>query len=439
MNWPLKPLGNFLSESRIISTNPSVERRIRVRLNAEGVEKRPVVVERKGVTRYFLRHSGQFIYGKQNLHKGAFGVIPKELDGFESSSDLPAFDVSEDMRPKWIEYFFKQGNCYKTLVAIAKGAATKRIQPKALFDVHIPSPPVHIQDELISQMDACCSEQAKMLKELARQETLLAKLKQAILHEAIRGELTADWRRENPDVEPASQLLERIRREKQRLVAEKKIRKEKPLPPIAPEEIPFEIPEGWAWCRMLSISENIHYGLTASADFSKQNIRLLRITDIQDGRVNWDSVPGCQCSPKKKENYSLRKGDILIARTGGTVGKSFLVEDLDCEAVFASYLVRLIPIYNSISFYLKQYLGSPPYWNQLKNATIGAQPNVSGTKLKKLVVPIPPLAEQAIIVERVESLMDSCRQLEAEIGHSHAQAENLLQAVLKEAFAPKTV
>ena len=94
MNWPLKPLGNFLSESRIISTNPSVERRIRVRLNAEGVEKRPVVTERKGVTRYFIRHSGQFIYGKQNLHKGAFGVIPNELDRFESSSDLPAFDVS---------------------------------------------------------------------------------------------------------------------------------------------------------------------------------------------------------------------------------------------------------------------------------------------------------------------------------------------------------
>ena len=345
----------------------------------------------------------------------------------------------EKLIPEVLLDFLKSDEGLRQINQLARGTVRKALRYDDLCEIDFPNLSLEKQEQLVRRKSKFDAKREILRLEIARQETLLAKLKQAILHEAIRGELTADWRRENPDVEPASQLLERIRREKQRLVATKKIRKEKPLPPIAPEEIPFEIPEGWAWCRMLSISENIHYGLTASADFSKQNIRLLRITDIQDGRVNWDSVPGCQCSPREKENYSLRTGDILIARTGGTVGKSFLVEDLDCEAVFASYLVRLIPIYNSISFYLKQYLGSPPYWNQLKNATIGAQPNVSGTKLKKLVVPIPPLAEQAIIVERVESLMDSCRQLEAEIGHSHAQAENLLQAVLKEAFAPKTV
>ena len=107
--------------------------------------------------------------------------------------------------------------------------------------------------------------------------------------------------------------------------------------------------------------------------------------------------------------------------------------------MFASYLVRIIPIYSSISLYLKQYLGSPLYWSQLKDAARGAQPNVSGTKLKKIVIPLPPLAEQAAIVERVEALMDLCRQLETEIKHSRTNAENLLQAVLKEAFTSKTV
>ncbi len=185
MKWQSRPIGDFLSESKIISTNPSVEHRIRVRLNAEGVEKRPIVAERKGVTRYYIRSSGQFIYGKQNLHKGAFGVIPDKLDGFESSSDLPAFDISEDIRPKWIEYFFKQGDYYKTLISLAKGAATKRIQPTVLFGIRIPSPPLHIQDKLIFQMDACCSEQSEILREISHQETLLGKLNQAILQEAI--------------------------------------------------------------------------------------------------------------------------------------------------------------------------------------------------------------------------------------------------------------
>ena len=408
------------------------------------------VSNRDGITRtthkksedlsnYLLIEPNSFAYNPYRINVGSIGLTPPTVTGIVSPAYIVFQTDKEKLIPEVLLDFLKSDEGLRQINQLARGTVRKALRYDDLCEIDFPNLSLEKQEQLVRRKSKFDAKHEVLRLELAHQETLLAQLKQAILHEAVQGKLTADWRQENPDVEPASQLLKRIRGEKQRLVAKKKIRKEKPLPPIAPEEIPFEIPEGWAWCRMLSISENIHYGLTASADFSKQDIRLLRITDIQDGRVNWDSVPGCQGSPKKKENYSLRKGDILIARTGGTVGKSFLVEDLDCKAVFASYLVRVIPIYNSISFYLKQYLGSPPYWNQLNDATIGAQPNVSGTKLKKLVVPLPPLAEQTVIVERVESLLASCRQLEAEIGHSCTQAENLLQAVLKEAFAPKTI
>ena len=272
------------------------------------------------------------------------------------------------------------------------------------------------------------------ISEITRQQSLLAKLKQAILQEAIQGKLTADWRKANPDVEPASKLLQRIQAEKDQLIAEKKIRKEKPLPEIPPEEIPFEIPKGWEWCYLIDTSSQIHYGFTASADTSQTDIRLVRITDIQDGQVDWPSVPGCLCSENELDKYRLCDGDLLIARTGGTVGKSYLVNSLSAVAVFASYLVRVVPASPDLAQYIYLFFGSPCYWGQITDVARGDQPNVSGSKLKRLILPLPPFAEQAAIVERVEALMSTCSELETEIEHSRNNADNLLQAVLKEAF-----
>jgi type I restriction enzyme S subunit len=275
-----------------------------------------------------------------------------------------------------------------------------------------------------------------IVAEITHQETLLAKLQQAILQEAIQGKLTADWRAAHPQAEPARQLLHRIQAEKSRLIAAKQLRPEKPLPKITPEEIPFQIPKSWEWCRLAAVSNEIHYGFTASADQSRKETRLLRITDIQDDKVDWESVPGCRCSEREKKKYLLSEGDILIARTGGTVGKSYLVGSLPVQSVFASYLLRIVPSSIELAIFVKLYLGSPCYWTQLVDAARGAQPNVSGTKLKLLVIPLPPMAEQAAIVGRVETLLGSSRALALELAHTRTHAAHLLQAVLKEAFTP---
>ncbi len=120
MNWRNVKLGELLTESRIPCDNPNPDRRIKVRLKVLGVEKRGLENEIEGATKQFIRKAGQFIYGKQNFHKGAFGIIPKELDGFESSADLPAFDVSKECLPEWLFYFFKCGNHYLELKKIAR-------------------------------------------------------------------------------------------------------------------------------------------------------------------------------------------------------------------------------------------------------------------------------------------------------------------------------
>ena len=176
------------------------------------------------------------------------------------------------------------------------------------------------------------------------------------------------------------------------------------------EEIPFDVPDGWEWSRMSSLSNVIHYGYTASASVTG-NARLLRITDIQNGRVNWKDVPFCSIEEDKIPNYRLDKDDIVIARTGGTVGKSFLIPEVSISAVFASYLIRIKLVKGLEMSYIAAYLDSPCYWQQLIDATSGTgQPNVNGQSLSRLLVPIPPVPEQIRIagfVNRIKPLIET--------------------------------
>ena len=159
------------------------------------------------------------------------------------------------------------------------------------------------------------------------------KLRELILQLAIQGKLAT----QNPYDESASILLENIKNEKDQFVKEKKKKKSIPLTAVESNEIPYNLPSSWNWVYLDQISNMVHYGYTASANFNLKEVRLLRITDIQNNKVNWDSVPGCEIDGNKLDNHKLNDGDLLIARTGGTIGKSYLVNNLQICAVFASY------------------------------------------------------------------------------------------------------
>jgi type I restriction enzyme, S subunit len=158
----------------------------------------------------------------------------------------------------------------------------------------------------------------------------IPRLRHFILDLAVRGKLVE----QDPNDEPASELLKRIEAETAGLVKTGRIRA-KFAPPR--QEGPFMAPSGWEWTHLAMISLRIQYGFTASANNSATDVRLLRITDIQNNSVNWSSLPGCEISESAVEQYELHQSDILIARTGGTIGKTFLVGQVPMRAVFASY------------------------------------------------------------------------------------------------------
>ena len=171
------------------------------------------------------------------------------------------------------------------------------------------------------------------------------------------------------------------------------------------DEIPFEIPQGWEWERWGNISQSIQYGYNAPA-LEKGIIKMVRISDIQNNKVLWEKVPYCIIEEKDIETYLLEVNDILFARTGGTVGKSFLVEEVPEPAIYAGYLIRTRYSKELCPQYLKLFMESQLYWEQLKSGTIAtAQPNCNGKTLGRMLLPIPPKAEQIRLVQKLASLI----------------------------------
>ena len=432
--WQKVRFGDILTERKVESIAPRADSRIRVLLNAKGVIKRPIKKETKGATKYFIRKKGQFIYGKQNIHKGAFGIVPDELDGFESTSDLPAFDVDANCLPLWIDYYLKQGNFYLSLVSIARGAATKRVQPKELLEIEIPLPSIEEQETIISHFKSIETEDRELKQELTHQQTLLKKLRQSILQEAIEGKLTADWRQENPDVEPASELLARIQAEKEQLIKDKKIKNQKPLPPISEDEKPFELPERWEWCRLGNISIN-SLGKMLDAQKNKGELKpYLRNLNVQWYEVDITDLKQMPFETHETEKYSVKNGDIVICE-GGYPGQAAIWK-LDHQIMFQKALHRVRFI--SSCFPSKLFVHLLWLWDangEIKRHCTGAGiQHLTGKSLNKMLIPLPPLTEQKAIVAKIEKLFALCDQLETRITSNQNHAEQLMQAVLKEAF-----
>ncbi|MGU8834222.1 restriction endonuclease subunit S [Clostridium perfringens] len=292
------------------------------------------------------------------------------------------------------------------------GTTIKNLSLQSIRNLVIPLPPLEEQKRIVAKVDSLF----KLIDELeSNKEDLLQNISDArnkVLQLAIEGKLVP----QNEKDEPASVLLEKIKEEKEQLVNDKIIKKEKPLSEINEDEKIFKLPKSWEWVKLGNISQKIHYGYTASAEENNTGIKLLRITDIQDNKVNWNTVPFCKIEKNKLDSCKLNNDDLLIARTGGTIGKSFLVTNIEHEAVFASYLIRVKPLSNISAKYIKIFLDAPFYWEQLRQKSQGTgQPNVNAVSLSNLVMPLPPLEEQERIVAKVDAIMNYLDILEKEI------------------------
>ena len=311
------------------------------------------------------------------------------------------------------------------LVPLMKGAANVTLSMKKIKEVEIILPSLERQLEII-ELEKNNDLVDELNLEIETQKQLLTQLKQSILQEAIQGKLTADWREQNPNTEPANELLKRIKEEKAQLIKDNKIKKEKALPPITEEEIPFELPDGWVWCRfqtLVTYRKGKKPSILVKEKSKKYCIPYIDIKAFEKNIIKqYTNDPNAVLSDKT---------NILLVWDGsrmGIIGKGL-------EGAVGSTLVK-IDLYK-IDFDYMFFLLSSKFKFFNSNPKQAGLPHMNGPLLDKMLIALPSIKEQKIIVEKIENLMQKCQALEQEIKNSEANAQMLMQAVLKEAFEGK--
>jgi type I restriction enzyme, S subunit len=267
------------------------------------------------------------------------------------------------------------------------------------------------------------------------------KLKQAILQLAVQGKLVS----QDPNDEPASVLLERIKAEKEKLIKEGKIKKEKPLSPIDANEVPFKAPAGWEWARIKSIAYSLDYGTSKKSGLDSSMVPVYRMGNIDGGKLSDSNLKYISPDIDDLPRLYLRENDILFNRTNSyeLVGKSALYLEKSDRATFASYLIRISLVdAQKISAFVDMAMRSAYFRSSQIEPSITkqcGQANFNGTKLAHTLIPLPPLVEQHRIVNKVDRLMGLCDQLESDSNTMNQANFDLLQSLVHHAIENESI
>lgn len=440
-----KPLliGDFLHRiRRPIDLDPTSRYKlVTVKLYHKGVVLREEKLGADIKSKMYQVKKGDFILSGIDARNGAFGIVPPQLDGAVVTNDFWYFKIDDEVVDKNFFLELTATRWFDEICRKGSDGTTQRIrlQKGKFFNQTIYLPDLAEQRIFNRRFQAIKASNKALSSELTHQQTLLKKLRQQILQEAIEGKLTADWRVQHPDVEPASELLRRIAVEKAALVKAKKIRAQKPLPPISDEEKPFELPDGWEWCRTGMLLNNFSTGPFGSmlhkSDYVSNGIPLVNPANIVNERI----VPSGKMMIDEKtrqrlSRYILEAGDLVIARRGD-LSKCTIVSSRESGWLCGtgSFFLQ-ISEYIYGDYFVKVYRSSF-FQRLIVDCSVGQTMNNLNQKiLNNALIPLPPLKEQQIIVTKVEKLLTFCDQLEAQITQNQSHAEQLMQAVLKEAF-----
>ena len=293
----------------------------------------------------------------------------------------------------------------------AKGVAYPAIGEKDFFNGIIALPPIEEQQRIVAKIEELLPYVERYAVVYEKLEQFNAKfpedMKKSILQYAIQGKLVE----QRPEEGTGEELYRQIQSEKQRLIKEGKIKKEKPLAEIAEDEIPFDIPESWKWVSVGSVCVNIQYGSSQKSSATGR-VPVLRMGNIQNGRLVWDKMVYTS-DDEEIAKYPLQYNDLLFNRTNSKelVGKTAIYKN-EFPAIYAGYLVRVTPLL-MCSDYLNYVMQSQFYWSYCQTVRSDAigQSNINAEKLKRFVFPLPPFEEQKRIVAKLEEILPLCERL----------------------------
>ena len=397
----------------------------------------------KDISKYIVLEKDCFAFNPYRINVGSIGINDKVLKGCVSPAYV-VFKTNEKLNPYFLYHYLKSDygnhliNWYGN-----RGGVRNALRFDDLCQIDIPEIDLSTQLSLLKEIQSYSASFDSLSHESSSQSSYLTKLRQEILQEAIEGKLTAGWRKENlgrkgdPDYD-AEALLEKIKAEKEKLIKEGKIKKQKPLAPIKAEEMPFELPEGWVWCRLED------YGLLLGGGTPTTTV-----PEYWNGSIPWVSPKDMKTSFISESIDSITEkglaessaklipaGSILFVVRGMILQHTFPVGVNIKPVTINQDMKALIPYIHESRFFLAKMLKG--YSNRIlaltNTSTHGTKRLEYSQSYSSLLYPLPPLAEQQTIVDRVENLLAMVDELEKQVTERKEQSEQLMQAVLREAF-----
>ncbi|MBY7983175.1 restriction endonuclease subunit S [Vibrio fluvialis] len=411
----------------------------------------------KQISRYTINTGDVYVTIAGTI--GAVGTIPPHLDGM-SLTENAAKLVFSGLSKKYLVTVLQSSFVTRQFNDAVNQMAQPKLSLNSIKHTCIPIPPLEEQEYIADKVDElmvlCDQLEQQTEASIEAHQVLVTTLLDTLTNSANADELMQNWARiselfdtlftteesidqlkqtilqlavmgklvpQDPSDEPSAELLKRIAEEKAQLVKDKKIKKQKALPPISEDEKPFELPNGWEWCRLGHIWQDSFYGPRFGKNeyVDEGGYPTIRTTDMtKDGVIELNNPPRVSMSDEKLKLYALEKGDLLITRSG-SIGIMALF-DLDIRAIPSAYLIRVRLTDYIYPKFVLTLLMSPLGQSYLGiNATAVGVPNVNATKMASFPFPVPSLAEQIKIVEKVAALFDLCEQLKDCISNTQKQ------------------
>jgi restriction endonuclease S subunit len=387
-------------------------------------------------TDMILVKKGDLLISGINAEKGAIAVYEGDEDVLAS---IHYSSYQFDKKKINIEYlkWFLISDAFKKLLKEQSGGGIKtELKAKHILPLQIDLPNLETQKEIVKTISVRDKNYSELFSELTTQQTLVTQLRQSILQEAVKGKLV----KQNKNDEPASELLKRIETEKEKLIKEGKLKKEKSLPPISLIEIPYQLPEGWEWYRLGEMGKVTGGGTPSMQHSEYWDGDILWVTP-KDMKSDLISISEMKITKKGMDNSSanlIPNGSILIVGRSGILKRMLPVCINVKDCTVNQDLKVLIPYLKEMNEYIQLMLKGHEHFILSKLVKYGT--TVHSLKYKEFelqVFPLPPLPEQKRILEKVTQLMQHCNELEQQVQQSIIQAQHLMQAVLREAFHKK--
>ncbi|MBV6441369.1 MAG: hypothetical protein EPGJADBJ_03053 [Saprospiraceae bacterium] len=389
------------------------------------------------LSNYIVVGEGQFVYNPYRVNVGSIGLTPKGFKGLVSPAYV-VFETKDELDPEYLFLYLKSERGINLVNHYGnRGGVRDALRYDALIEIDFPFVDRPIQKNIVARLQSLQSLHREADALLARLQADVKRLRQSILQEAIQGKLVPN----SPPLEGSGEaLLADIRAEKERRAREAGKKPEAPLPPVTPEEMPFELPEGWLWCRLgevLDIVSGVQKGKAYNVNTFE--VPYLRVANVQRGWLDLNEIKTIPVSQEDFERLLLKKRDILMTEGGDPdkLGRCAIWNEEVETCIHQNHIFRgRIILQEQNEFYLMALLNSPYaikyFLRKFKQMTNLA--SVSKSDLSNLHIPLPPISIQNLILKDLEKRSAQLTQLDQQLTALQAKTERLWKSELQQTF-----